>query len=242
MSEFKADRRSNGTFKAIPLEPGQKYNFLTVLCRLRKQGHNWVWSCLCDCGAKTEVLGSNIRSGNTKSCGCHKGQAISKAMTIHGKSGTRCHWLWQNMMRRCYDAKNPAFGNYGGRGITVCARWHEFETFYADMGERPAGHSLDRIENQFGYSLENCRWATRTDQARNTRANVMITRDGQTKTLAEWAELTGIPYSRLHARRRLGWGDEELFLGKRLPQRINGGQNGAADRQALYARALKVLA
>ena len=163
-------------------------------------------------------------------------------MTIHGKSGTRCYWLWQNMMRRCYDNKNSAYGNYGGRGITVCARWHEFETFYADMGERPAGHSLDRIENEPGYSLENCRWATRADQARNTRTNVMITRAGQTKTLAEWAEITGIPYSRIHARKQLGWSDEELFLGKRPAQRINGGQNGAADRQVLFARALKVLA
>lgn len=241
MPEAISPRCHDGKFRALPLEPGEKYNMLTVIERTEKRGNNWAWSCLCDCGAVTEALASNIRSGNTKSCGCHKRLISATKCKTHGSSGTRSYWLWNNMMRRCNDQRNPHYSNYGGRGITVYARWHEFQNFHADMGERPPAHSLERKNNDLGYCLGNCRWATRSDQARNTRSNVIITRGGETKTMAEWAEITGIPYARIQGRRRMGWNDEELFLGKRT-KRINGGTNGLADRQALYARALEVLA
>lgn len=108
----------------------------------------------------------------------------------HGKTGTRAHNTWMRMHDRC---RNDRQGNYGARGITVCDRWRLFEKFLADMGEPPSReHSLDRVDVNGNYEPSNCRWATRIEQARNTTRNTYLTHDGQTKTIAEWAEITGI--------------------------------------------------
>lgn len=119
---------------------------------------------------------------------------------------------WCRMLERCRRPTHPSWPNYGGRGITVCARWESYQAFLADMGRRPsAGHSLERINNDLGYSPENCRWATREEQQRNKRTNRLITAFGQTKSVTEWAEQTAIPVSRL--RRRLEkWRDPERAL------------------------------
>jgi len=201
-------------FAGEPIQEMQKIGELTAVRMVGKQGHNLLWECICACGTTFNATASNIISGNTKSCGCRKRRVSSDALRTHGLYGTRAHCIWQNMMRRCYDTKNLAFPNYGGRGITVCDRWHDLRNFYLDMGERPKGRSLDRVNNDLGYSPDNCRWATLTQQARNKRSNTLVERDGIKKTIAEWAEITGIPSSRISARRKLGWSDDELFLGK----------------------------
>jgi hypothetical protein len=105
---------------------------------------------------------------------------------------------WVGMIQRCFYAKHRHFSRYGGRGITVCERWRQFENFLADMGERPTGKSLDRIDTDRGYEPGNCRWATKNEQMRNTRRALMF--DG--KPLAQWAEESGVPYQTLKARLR----------------------------------------
>ena len=115
---------------------------------------------------------------------------------------------WEAMQNRCYRPQARGFANYGGRGITVCDAWREsFERFALDMGPRPAGHSLERIDNSGHYNPANCRWATRTEQARNRRNSRVLTHMGETLTLAEWAQRTGMAWHTLYNRVASGWGD-----------------------------------
>ncbi len=109
------------------------------------------------------------------------------------------------MRQRCNNPNDHKYRNYGARGITVCDRWSKFEKFLEDMGEKPLGLTLDRIDNNGNYEPSNCRWATLTEQARNKRNNVMLTHEGQTYCLAEWAERTGLTYRTICSRHYSGW-------------------------------------
>lgn len=111
------------------------------------------------------------------------------------------------MKARCYRPRNKEYDNYGGRGITVCAEWKDsFETFLADMGQRPSpSHSIERTDNERGYSADNCQWATAYDQSRNTRQNVYLTHDGETLVLSDWARRLGLDRRTIHARLQAGW-------------------------------------
>jgi len=128
--------------------------------------------CKCDCGEEKVVLRSNLSSGTTTSCGCYaREQTIAKS-TKHGMRGTRTYNIWANMLQRCHNEKHPAFERYGARGISVCERWREsFAAFLEDMGPCPDGLEIDRADNELGYFKENCRWATRTTNNRNTRTS-----------------------------------------------------------------------
>ena len=120
---------------------------------------------------------------------------------------------WHDMKTRCYNPKFNLFHRYGGRGIRVCAQWEEsFDAFLYDMGECPSGHSLDRINNDGDYEPENCRWASPKEQARNTRRNKYLTLNGETLTVAEWAEKTGMSQFTLYERINNGFSDEECLL------------------------------
>ena len=121
-----------------------------------------MYHCACECGVEKDVKHSHLAAGNSRSCGC--------AEVTHGMTRTKEYRIWDAMVRRCHNPNHHAFASYGGRGITVCDKWRTFEGFFEDMGFKPAGMSLDRIDNDKGYSKENCRWATATDQARNRRA------------------------------------------------------------------------
>ena len=117
--------------------------------------------------------------------------------TKHGKTKTRVWYAWFNMRKRCRD---KTLEGYGGRGISVCARWSDFENFLEDMGEPPPGHTLDRKDNDGDYTPDNCRWATRSTQQQNQRRTVRITHKGQTLTIPEWASATGIPKATITSR------------------------------------------
>ena len=148
--------------------------------------------------------------GTTKSCGCLKAEGNNLK---HGKCYTRINKIYRQMKRRCYSKNNPRYKDYGGRGITICEEWQKsFESFYDWSMNNGYSDDLtiDRIDNNRGYSPENCRWTDRKTQVRNTRRNIYLTVDGKTKSLGEWSEITGIPYSVMYQRiKKLGWKDED---------------------------------
>lgn len=188
---------------------GKRFGRLTVVGVVQPYCKTNKWQCICDCGKVKEIHVSNFC--NTKSCGCLCAENLSKMRKTHGMAKTRIYHIWCNMRRRCNDVKNQAYDRYGGRGITVCERWMKFENFLKDMGERPEGMSLDRIDNNSGYSPDNCRWATTVEQNNNQRKNVFITLEGKTQTLAQWCREKGMLYRLVRKRLHLGWSPERAF-------------------------------
>ncbi len=163
--------------------------------------------CSCACGNKhVETSFQAFRKGQVKSCGCLKRELFATANFKHGRCGTPEYNSWMMARRRCDSPKATSFANYGGRGITMCDRWrNSFESFYADMGPRPSKYTLERIDNDKGYSPDNCRWATRSDQLRNTRRTRKITFNGVTQSVADWATDLGIDRRTLYNRLNVGW-------------------------------------
>jgi hypothetical protein len=175
---------------------GQVFGDLTVLTRYQDNTEYGViqWACVCSCGQITTVLGMNLKSGRTKSCGCKR--------VKHGLSHTPEYDTWTGMKQRCFNPETEGYSRYGGRGITVCERWKDsVENFIQDMGPRPGPeYSIERKEVDGDYEPNNCYWATMDIQQNNRRNNLVFTHDGQTRTLAQWSRHLGIPYTRLHTR------------------------------------------
>lgn len=195
---------------------GKTFHALKVLEFAEVRSGRSHWRCLCECGAEAVVDGSKLTNGHTRSCGCLQRKQSAEANSTHGHARvgqqTKEYQTWANMMKRCHNADCPDYAGYGGRGIKVCERWHEFESFLADMGAAPTGtHSIDRTNVDADYSPANCRWATPTEQARNKRNSVFIEAFGQTKTLAEWAESLGVDRRKIHKRLKLGWPAEKAL-------------------------------
>jgi hypothetical protein len=168
------------------------------------------WICQCSCGMFARIGEYQVRRGLTKSCGCLQ-KEIMRLRKTHGRSRTREYNIWSSMLARCQNPRSTHFSFYGARGINVCERWKKFEYFFTDMGECPLGLSLDRIDNSLGYSLENCRWSTPKEQARNTRSNRFLTFCNQIKSSAEWAEIFVISQKTLWQRLRSGWTVEDAL-------------------------------
>lgn len=151
------------------------------------------WRCVCDCGEEMIVRGNSLATGKTRSCGCLQRENVLIINIKHGYTGSSIYRSWQHMKARCLNPKDDDFKHYGGRGIKVCSRWIDsFEAFLEDMGEKPKGLTIERIDNNKGYSPENCKWATQKEQTRNTRRNRMICYKGITMCLADWADWSGI--------------------------------------------------
>lgn len=156
-----------------------------------------VWWCICDCGTRKQIIKTSLVGGKATSCGCEFKKRMSVRVTTHGLSRSKTYKLWQSMVDRCKNPLNKAYKNYGGRGIRVCDRWLKFEGFYSDMGDRPDGLTLERVDNDGDYCLENCRWASYKEQLRNTRRNRFIEYSGESRCIAEWAEILGVNQSLL---------------------------------------------
>jgi hypothetical protein len=169
---------------------GQKFGRLTVKGRLEKRDKygRVVWHLLCDCGSEVYYDAGRFKYGNTSSCGCLKKELVGNDHRTHGLSKTPTYSCWLAMKKRCYNNKSQDYYLYGGRGIRVCDRWMTFENFYADMGDRPIGMSLDRIDCNLDYSPENCRWATVTQQARNKRNTKIVEYKGVTKSIRDFCD------------------------------------------------------
>lgn len=185
---------------------GQTFGRLTVLRRAPDHRERVYWECRCQCGNTTVVGGTALRRGNSHSCGCLVADLLRNWSTTHGQSRSVEYYTWQCMKTRCYNEKHSKYRHYGGRGITICDDWrNDFERFYADMGPRPAGHSIDRINNDGNYEPSNCRWVPRAAQNANTRQNRLIEFRGETHTLAEWARRVGLPPTTLRGRLQENW-------------------------------------
>jgi hypothetical protein len=185
---------------------GQKFGRLAVLSLLPKDGPDRRWLCRCDCGASIITKGKTLRAGESTSCGCRRREEFISRNTKHGGAHTKTFKIWTAMKQRCENQRCRQYADYGGRGIRVCERWAMYANFVADMGEKPDGMSLDRINNDGHYEPGNCRWATHAQQARNTRRNIQVEFNGKTQTLTDWAKSLGIHPQSLYSRiYKHGW-------------------------------------
>lgn len=150
---------------------GKRFSRLVVIREAEKRkGGQVYWCCQCDCGEEVNVLGSNLRRGMIRSCGCLRKEMNFKHGQTNGKGNpTSIYSIWNRMISRCSNPKDKKYNNYGGRGIIVCERWKQFTNFYYDMGDKPKNKSLDRIDNDGHYTPTNCRWATKKEQQDNRR-------------------------------------------------------------------------
>jgi hypothetical protein len=175
---------------------------------------NYYAVCLCNCGAKKPVRIDKLLNGTSQSCGCLQRDNL----TTHGMTATAVrkdsheYWIWNMVVQRCTNNRVKNWMDYGGRGITVCEEWLKYENFIADMGVRPSiKHSLERRDNEAGYSKSNCYWATRMEQAKNKRNNRWIEINGETKHLAGWARHFGTSQSLAISRVGRGWTWEDAL-------------------------------
>lgn len=184
---------------------GQSFGRLTVTGAAGVNAkQNVLWRCVCVCGETAVALAYDLRGGKVKSCGCllREGVNTKHGMARSGKKRSRLYSVWSSMLARCNNPNDRNYANYGGRGIRVCKRWGVFENFLEDMGEPAKGLTLDRKDNGKGYTPSNCRWASASDQSRNTRANVWVKIAGRKLLLTDALALLGKTRQGLHYQMR----------------------------------------
>lgn len=202
-----------GTYKDLT---GQKFGRLIVLKQVGRDKNNQViWLCQCECGNTIKTISNRLKMGKTKSCGCLAKEIKSITHKTHGLSHTRLNRIYRKMKGRCLCKTNPAYPRYGGRGIKICVEWLDnFMNFYnwAINNGYADNLSIDRINVNGNYEPSNCRWATDKIQTRNLRTNHLVTYKGETRCIAEWAEILKIKYSTILQRiNKLKWSAEKAF-------------------------------
>lgn len=184
---------------------GERFGQLTVVeFSGMTPGRNSTWNCVCDCGRETVVAMPNLKSGHTRSCGC----LFKGGFVTHGLYNEKLpeYKAWAGARDRCRNPNRKCWKDYGGRGITFAECWDDFEVFLADVGKRPSPkHSLDRINNNGNYEPGNVRWATKAEQMANARSNHVISFNGESLCLSQWARKQGIHHKTLRTRLRRGW-------------------------------------
>ena len=194
---------------------GRRFHRLLVLDYAGRSANKSILvRCRCDCGVVKVVRLCALQRSEIKSCGCFRREfsASQKTGLTHGMSHSGTYGSWAAMKYRCGNANHVAYKEYGGRGISVCARWLEsFENFLEDLGDRPVGFTLDRINADGNYEPGNCRWAPPKIQGNNRRSNRMLRCNGMLLTLSEWSEVTGIKRTTIRERLRRGWNLERAL-------------------------------
>lgn len=209
------ERQSEANRKEI--KPGTKYGRLTVIERAGEKAKNgaFYYKCLCDCGTEKTVDGTNLRNGKTLSCGCLRKERQKEATKTHGGYKSRLYQIWDAMVQRCTNPNHQSFCYYGGRGISVCAEWRaSFSVFrewaIANGYDETAPKwecTLDRGDTNGDYTPENCRWVTQKEQMNNTRRCHIVTVDGITMNLAQWAQRLGVKRGRLY---KASWSGKDM--------------------------------
>lgn len=191
---------------------GKKNGRLTIVRRVPDRRRGWPrWLAMCDCGAEKEFDSNALRT--TLSCGCLKRERMAslKARKTHGRSRSPIYGIWCKMRDRCENPKNKDYPKWGGRGISVCARWKKFENFLSDMGERPERMTIERLDNDGDYEPSNCKWASRKEQAWNTSRNRYFEINGESLILSEWARRLGTSTDTIDFRLKAGWPIEKAL-------------------------------
>lgn len=182
---------------------GKNFGRLKVLSLENIDNHNVKWNCICECGNHTVVSANNLRSGGTLSCGCYKKERIKEGTVIHNGTKTRIYKIYAKMLQRCNNKNDISYLRYGGRGIKVCKEWASSRTGFIEFRNWALANgysdelTIDRIDNDGNYEPTNCRWVTYKVQANNKRNNKYINYKGETHTMSEWSEITGIPVYKL---------------------------------------------
>ena len=197
---------------------GQRFGRLLVLRKAEsiqrntRSGCYAMWLCRCDCGTEKTVRGSHLRGEKIKSCGCYSIDQAAVRTRTHGMTKSPTYRTWAAIKRRCHNPSQLGYQQYGARGVTVCSRWREsFEAFLADMGEKPDGLTIDRIDSSKGYEPDNCRWATPKEQSYNKINNIGVRPIGPYRSIIEAAEAIGINYGTLHSRLKRGMSVEDAL-------------------------------
>lgn len=179
---------------------GERFGMLTVISDGGIKGSQRLLNCICDCGVKCVKQLGNLRSGHTKSCGCSRSTTTSIEKTKHGMYVTPTYRSWSSMIERCNNQNNHKYKDYGGRGISVCVRWLNFDEFYSDMGLRPDDTTIGRINNDGNYEPSNCEWQDATTQSRNKRNSAIFEYKGIKATIPEHCERLGMNASTVRSR------------------------------------------
>jgi hypothetical protein len=190
------------------------YNRITVVSLDHRKKNKLYWLCRCECGNNLIIDSSHLRSSHTKSCGCYKLETTILRTEKHRMCKSPEYYSWGAIKNRCLNKKNPAYCNYGGRGITMFTDWIDsFESFFSYVGNRPSSkHSIDRIENNGNYEPGNVKWSTKKEQANNRRSSQFFIFMNESKTLSEWSETTGISYDVIRQRiNKYGWSIEKAL-------------------------------
>lgn len=192
---------------------GQTFGRLTVEGQeiARDKRGRVVWRLACQCGNKVFYEAGRFKYGNTVSCGCYRRELVGDEHRSHGLSKTPVYSSWLTMRKRCYNEQSPDYPTYGGRGISVCDRWMSFENFYADMGNKPAGLSLERCDVNGDYTPENVVWADAKTQANNRRSNVILEHAGKKQTMQQWCDELGLKIGTVWARLNRGWSTDKAL-------------------------------
>lgn len=193
---------------------GQRFGRLVATACDRRDWQHSYWRCQCDCGASHITTLNSLRRGLVVSCGCYRREFSKTKATKHAATETAEYRIWAAMKRRCANPNVRAWKDYGGRGIKVCERWQQFENFLADMGPRPLGLTLDRIDHDGHYEPGNCRWATYVEQANNTRGNRLVFVGDRVLTVTQACGHYGIPVTTVWSRISRGWPPSDWFLPK----------------------------
>jgi len=180
---------------------GRRYGKLVTLGPVDKTlAGQVIWLCRCDCGNQNAIRATDLIEGRYESCEVCRN--LEKSLRCGGQREHPLYATWRGMWRRCTDKSNNSYKNYGARGITVCDEWRDFERFIHDMGAKPDGYTLDRIDNNAGYSRENCKWSTWKSQHRNRRNNRMVEHEGRMFCVAELAEKLNVSYTSIYEKLR----------------------------------------
>ncbi len=190
------------------METQSQIGNLKLISKHRDKGKT-KWLCLCDCGSEKLIREDAIKNGSTVSCGCYSIRKTVERNTTHGLSKNPGYHSWHSMMTRCYVPEHDSYANYGGRGISVCKRWHKPENFLLDMGTPDSGMQIDRVHSDGNYELGNCKWSSPKENSNNKRNTRWITVNGVTKTASEWAEVNGVPLKTIHVRLHRGWSESK---------------------------------